>query len=307
MRAKDDRYIAKARETIVRRFPRMPLKSVEIVLQHSFEKGSGRVGRSTTLIDERKIMLAVRAHARHTRTRYETILKSLENGKLGREAIREEARSRIKRQLDGIVSSWEAPNQPNLKASREAKIKAKHSLSTRHVREGSEDSAIQIINKTATQTTKCRSSSQAASLATSIHAPPSGQKRLRTMEEEAIMPKAKRSMHARDTAQTNSQTIRQIHLSQDLNQRQPGKPARDEESEMDIEAKGGYDDCVVLWESPVEKPKYQTTRKGIEARTEVSLKQEAADDPIEILDLSITRSSPGPHRSRHRKPLQPPK
>lgn len=44
------------------------------ILEHGFQKGSGRVGRSQILEDRLKVQLAVNAHIRHRLTQYDSIL-----------------------------------------------------------------------------------------------------------------------------------------------------------------------------------------------------------------------------------------
>ena len=296
VRAKNNRYIAKTRESMIRRFPKISRKSVEVVLQHGFEKDNERVDRSTVIINEKKIVLTVTTHTRHTRTPNNTILSSLENGKLGRKAIRDKTRSRIRRQLDEILNSWEAPIKPSSKASREAKIKAKHSLGTSHVRESLNKTDTQVVHKTTAATVKPWRS---FALESSPHAPSLGQKRPRTVEEEASMPVAKRPKNARFTAPT-AKTAPRPH---DLDPRQHGKPAPDQEVGQVFETGGGYHDCLVLWESPVVKPKKGIARNNPEASTRPPSKREPMDEPIEILDLSIARANRGFRSFRSRRSL----
>lgn len=53
----------------------MPDDSLDVILQHAYMKGSGRVGRTSTTSDERKALLAVEAHIRHTHTPYDHLLR----------------------------------------------------------------------------------------------------------------------------------------------------------------------------------------------------------------------------------------
>lgn len=77
----------------------MPVESLEIILNHAFLKGSGRVGRTSTKTDERKAILAVEAHIRHTHTSYEELMNA------GME--REEARETVWETVQAIKTAWE--------------------------------------------------------------------------------------------------------------------------------------------------------------------------------------------------------
>lgn len=76
----------------------MPNDTLEIILNHAFLKGSGRVGRTSTTTDKRKATLAVEAHIRHIHTPYETLLSS------GVERC--EARERVWPDVKAIKKSW---------------------------------------------------------------------------------------------------------------------------------------------------------------------------------------------------------
>lgn len=52
----------------------MPKPSLELILNHAFLKGSGRVGRTARISDEHRIHLAVEAHIRHVMTPYDKLL-----------------------------------------------------------------------------------------------------------------------------------------------------------------------------------------------------------------------------------------
>ena len=71
---KDGKQRSEAREMMFKMFPRIPDKEAEVILNHGFEKRSGRVGRTSKLEDDEKIELAVRAHIRHRFTKYESLL-----------------------------------------------------------------------------------------------------------------------------------------------------------------------------------------------------------------------------------------
>jgi hypothetical protein len=88
VRIRDERSEKKARKLLEEEFPAMPPGSREAILSHAFLKGSGRVGRSTTIeTDEHKATLAVEAHIRHVHTPYEKLLESGMDRKKAREAV----------------------------------------------------------------------------------------------------------------------------------------------------------------------------------------------------------------------------
>lgn len=65
----------------------MPQETLELIIGHSFLKGSGRVGRATTTTDKRKATLAVEAHIRHKHTQYEDMLAAGADRKTAREEV----------------------------------------------------------------------------------------------------------------------------------------------------------------------------------------------------------------------------
>lgn len=77
----------------------MPVDSLEIILDHAFLKGSGRVGRTATKTDERKAILAVEAHIRHTHTPYEELMDAGMERKKAREVVWET--------VQAIKTAWE--------------------------------------------------------------------------------------------------------------------------------------------------------------------------------------------------------
>ena len=106
--AKDKRDIEAARKTLLRLFPRIPLMNAEQILAHGYSKGSGRVGRVTTLDDDQRCTLAVIAHSRHVLTPYDKLLKDLE-GTCSREKAREKAREAIKDTHAEVLRAWRGP------------------------------------------------------------------------------------------------------------------------------------------------------------------------------------------------------
>lgn len=84
---RDAKDLSRSRQLLWTQFPLMPDESLEVVLDHAFLKGSGRVGRTSTKTDERKAVLAVEAHIRHMHTSYEELLESGMERKDAREAV----------------------------------------------------------------------------------------------------------------------------------------------------------------------------------------------------------------------------
>ena len=82
-------------------FPNIPEGACFEILEHGFEKGSGRVGRSKTLENKLKVQLAVNAHIRHRLTQYDSILASNkgQDAKLA-------ARDMVYDQVKAIAESW---------------------------------------------------------------------------------------------------------------------------------------------------------------------------------------------------------
>ena len=81
----------------------MPEGACSEILEHGFQKGSGRVGRSGTLGDKIKVQLAVNAHIRHRMTQYDAILAANkgQDAKLA-------AREIVNGQVQAIANSWRA-------------------------------------------------------------------------------------------------------------------------------------------------------------------------------------------------------
>lgn len=99
VQARDAKFISQGRQLLRDQFPLMPEESLDVILGHSFLKGSGRVGRTSTTTDKRKAHLAVEAHIRHKHTPYEDLLDS---GKR-----REEVRESVWPNVQAIKKAWE--------------------------------------------------------------------------------------------------------------------------------------------------------------------------------------------------------
>lgn len=98
VRQRDEKDKSRARALIQALFPAIPATDLRAVVNHAFLKGSGRVGRTKKLTDERKAKLAVEAHIRHTHTRYEELLKA--------GLDRQEARGALWEGVEVIKRDW---------------------------------------------------------------------------------------------------------------------------------------------------------------------------------------------------------
>ncbi|KAI9721297.1 MAG: hypothetical protein M1812_002459 [Candelaria pacifica] len=106
---KDGKDLVKARGVRLRLYPRVPLESAELILSHGYLKGSGRVGRTSTLDDEEKMKLATAAHVRHKLTNYESLLRERRKGRKHghqNENVRDEVRREISGDVRRILTSW---------------------------------------------------------------------------------------------------------------------------------------------------------------------------------------------------------
>lgn len=106
---KDKKDTDKAREWLLRLFPRIPSEEMEKVLLHGFQKGSGRVGRTTMLEGDEKVTLAVVAHVRHSQTPYDSLLRDMEREQGRSVVVRQKAREAIRKRLEEVLRNWRAP------------------------------------------------------------------------------------------------------------------------------------------------------------------------------------------------------
>lgn len=100
-RAKLDAQFVAAFAAVVRaRFPSAPEDVAETVARHACELGSGRVGRTARAkeLDADAVDLAVRAHIRHTKTKYDALL----DGGMAKE----DARARVLPIVDDVARAW---------------------------------------------------------------------------------------------------------------------------------------------------------------------------------------------------------
>lgn len=86
------------KKTLLKLYPRIPHNLVRGVVKHALEKHSGRVGRTETIIMERKVLLAVHAHIRHSNTEYDKLLKG--------GMSKEEARKKIWPKIIKVAKQW---------------------------------------------------------------------------------------------------------------------------------------------------------------------------------------------------------
>ena len=99
----DVAFQAQLAEAVGRLFPGCPAGRAEAIAQHAAVRGSGRVGRSAAgrALDEHAVMLAVIASVRHQDTGYDELLMA--------GVSREEARARVRPDIDRILAAWQDP------------------------------------------------------------------------------------------------------------------------------------------------------------------------------------------------------
>ena len=90
-------------------------------MEHGFQKGSGRVGRTRTLEDRLKVQLAVNAHIRHRLTPYESILAANKG-----EDAKLVARNMVCGRVKAIADSWRAASSPDARLSAPRSSAATH-------------------------------------------------------------------------------------------------------------------------------------------------------------------------------------
>ena len=96
----DEEYRAAFAAHILDVYPACPEPERLTIADHACAKYSGRIGRSAAAkeFDAEAITLAVRAHVRHTRTRYDKLLNSGWD--------RHEARASVGDEVDRILAEW---------------------------------------------------------------------------------------------------------------------------------------------------------------------------------------------------------
>ena len=83
----------------------MPSSSLTAILDHGFEKGSGRVGRVQKLDEVVKANLAVNAHIRHNMTAYDSLYSTMKVADPSQD-VRTQARIAVYDQVKQIADSW---------------------------------------------------------------------------------------------------------------------------------------------------------------------------------------------------------
>jgi hypothetical protein len=85
-------------------YPGMPEEERMPLVQHAFEVGSQRVGRTTKKDEDARLDLAVIAHIRHQHTKYDELLFEGYDRESAREMIHDEIDDIVKRWSEGGVS-----------------------------------------------------------------------------------------------------------------------------------------------------------------------------------------------------------
>ncbi|KAH7079672.1 hypothetical protein FB567DRAFT_501916 [Paraphoma chrysanthemicola] len=114
---KDVADLTKAGACLDELFPRIPTGDRERVLDHGFKKHSGRVGRTGSIPLERKAVLAVLAHVRHSHSEYDKLLRG------GMD--REDARRMVRKDVESIARGWGFTGELGGKKVRTTKTKEK--------------------------------------------------------------------------------------------------------------------------------------------------------------------------------------
>jgi hypothetical protein len=96
----DKIYIDQFAERVVELFPHCPPAEAGDIARHACRKYSGRIGRTTAakVLDAKAVELAVRAHVRHTHTKYDHLLAT--------GTPREDARREVLRQVTAHMAQW---------------------------------------------------------------------------------------------------------------------------------------------------------------------------------------------------------
>ncbi|KAJ5345814.1 hypothetical protein N7452_003818 [Penicillium brevicompactum] len=108
---RDKKDLSKSRALLKSEFPLMPKESLKIILEHAFLKGSGRVGRTGMISDDKKILLAVDAHIRHVHTPYEKLLDAGVGRKEAREQVWDSVKA-VERAWQGVTEEKQLPLRP---------------------------------------------------------------------------------------------------------------------------------------------------------------------------------------------------
>lgn len=105
--AKDARDLERNRQLLIEIFPRIPPGSLKEILKHSFEKASGRVGRTSKLEEDLRAEFAVTAHIRHCHTDYDENYRQVASyNDLSKTDLKSRQRARVYDQVKAIADSW---------------------------------------------------------------------------------------------------------------------------------------------------------------------------------------------------------
>jgi len=99
----DAEFVARFAARIRQLYPGCPPERPEQIASRACQKYSGRVGRSAAAkhFDEEAVRLAVVAHVRHEETNYDELL--------ARGVERRDARDRVRKDVDRVLSGWRKP------------------------------------------------------------------------------------------------------------------------------------------------------------------------------------------------------
>lgn len=94
-------YIKRFAEAVRQLYPKCPSETAKSIAEHACAKYSGRVGRSAAAktLDEHAVRLAVVAHVRHAKTRYDSLLMN------GWERV--EARFSVEDTVQSVLTKWQ--------------------------------------------------------------------------------------------------------------------------------------------------------------------------------------------------------
>ena len=111
--AKDRRDLEHNRQIVVEHFPRIPSVDLEMILEHGFEKGSGRVGRTSRLSGSVKAELAVNAHIRHRHTDYDENYRGIRASYgYDNSELKSRQRARVHNQVKAVADNWRPTKPP---------------------------------------------------------------------------------------------------------------------------------------------------------------------------------------------------
>ena len=104
--AKDRKDREAAQESILRQFPSIGLNIAREILDHGFEKRSGRVGRTGTLGLDEKVTLAVAAYARHKFTPYDQLLREARKEQGWNSEAKWPVRRAVQPEVNEVLKRW---------------------------------------------------------------------------------------------------------------------------------------------------------------------------------------------------------